>query len=217
MTRKPGSTRVSRLPVIARHDRGPVSHEVPPGKLEMVVTFLQMTRPPVRPPAPHRGEKLALMRAEMPTVSFYRYLYNTVGARWLWYERRLLDEAGLLAVVHDPKVEIYVLYAGGVPAGFAELDLRMHDVVELALFGLMPEFIGRGLGRYFLDWAVDKAWDKRPERVWVHTSNLDHPAAVAMYQRAGFVPYRQELEIVADPRCPGAMPEGQEFAPDPMG
>jgi GNAT superfamily N-acetyltransferase len=139
--------------------------------------YLEMTHRPNRPPAPHRGEKLALMRVERPVPSFYRYLYNTVGAPWLWFDRRVMDDDTLCDIVHHHKVEVYVLYVGGNPAGFVELDCRASDDIEIALLGLLPEFIGRGLGHYLLDWAVDEAWDKEPERVWVHSCNLDHPHA----------------------------------------
>lgn len=185
----------------------------PKGKLEMVITYLEMTQVPNRVAAPHRTEKLALMRLERPIPSFYRYLYNVVGEEWLWYERRLMDDDTLCDIVHHPKVELYVLYVGGNPAGFVELDMRVAEEVELAYFGLLPPFIGRGLGHYLLDWAVDEAWRGGPRRVWVHTCNLDHPHAIAVYQRAGFVPYRQEVRVVPDPRLPGAMPPGQEFRP----
>ena len=185
--------------------------ETPKGKLEVVVTYLEMNQRPTHVPVPHRGEKLALMRVERPVPSFYRYLYNTVGAPWLWYERRLLDEDSLCDIVHHHKVEVYVLYVGGNPAGFVELDGRSGEGIEIAFLGLLPEFIGRGLGHYLLDWSVAQAWDKEPERVWVHSCNLDHPHAIAVYQRAGFEPYRQETTIITDPRLPGVMPAGQEF------
>ena len=96
-------------------------------------------------------------------------------------------------------------------AGFVELDRRQRDEVELAYFGLIPEFMSQGLGPYLLAWAVDQAWSKRVRRLWVHTSNLDHPSAIAVYQRAGFSPYHQERVIVEDPRRKGVMPKGQEF------
>ena len=76
--------------------------------------------------------------------------------------------------------------------------------MEVAYFGLMPEFIGRGLGRYLLEWAVSKAFDTEPERLWVHTCNFDHPGALAVYQRAGFRPYQQERVVIDDPRGGGA-------------
>jgi GNAT superfamily N-acetyltransferase len=202
---------IRSFPLKVVRKRPAVRRKAPKGKLEMVITYLEMTGRPHRPHSPHRGEKLALMRIERPVPSYYRYLYNTVGGPWLWYERRLMDDTALCDIVHHPKVEIYVLYVGGNPAGFVELDCRTNDEIEIVLFGLLPEFIGRGLGRYLLDWSVDEAWDKEPDRVWVHTCNLDHPHAIAVYQRAGFAPYRQETVVVDDPRLPGAMPPGQEF------
>lgn len=176
---------------------------VPEGKIESVITYLEMTEPPANPPPPAPPipmGKLALLKADRPTVSFYRYLYNTVGGPWLWYERRLMDDDTLAAILQSPDVEIFVLYVGGVPAGFGELDFRHKPDLELAYFGLMPEFIGRGLGRYLLRCMIDEAWSRKPARFWVHTCTEDHPGALNAYQRAGFQPYRQETEIIDDPR-----------------
>jgi GNAT superfamily N-acetyltransferase len=176
------------------------------GKLATHITFLEMTRPASAPPPPRPAVKLALLRAERPPVAFYRFLYNSVGEPWLWWERRPLADDALAAIIHDPKVEVYVLYVGGVPAGFSELDWRQEPDVELAYFGLMGEFIGRGLGRFFLRWTVDQAWTRNPRRLWVHTCDLDHPRSLAVYQRAGFVAYRQTTEIINDPRLNGTFP-----------
>jgi len=178
---------------------------LPPGKLEMVVTYLEMRRPPAPRPAPRRAEPLAILRARRPTVSYYRYLYDTVGGPWMWYERRMMDDRELARIVQDPRVAVHVLYLDGVPAGYAELDYRVEGEVELAYFGLMPEFIGRGLGRYLLDWTVRRAFESEPSRLWVHTCNHDHPGALSAYQRAGFLPYRQERRVIDDPRpLPGS-------------
>ncbi len=178
--------------------------KVPAGKLECVITYLEMSQPPGSPGPPAPAAKLALLRAESPPVAFYRYLYDTVGGPWLWYERRRLDDDTLAAIIHDPKIEIYVLYVGGVPAGYSELDLRSMPDIELAYFGLIPDFIGRGLGRYFLSWTIDQAWTlHHPRRLWVHTCSLDHPRALEAYQRAGFAPYRQETTLIDDPRLSG--------------
>ena len=84
--------------------------------------------------------------------------------------------------------------AEGVPAGFAELDRRIEGEIELAQFGLMPEFIGQGLGRYFLRWAIDKAWNYGPRRFWLHTDTKDHPAALPNYLKAGFAIYKEEVK-----------------------
>ena len=177
------------------------------GKLETTITYLEMTERPPHPPAvAPAGMKVALLRAERPTVAFYRFLYDTVGGPWLWWERRALADEALEEIIHDERVEIFVLYVGGVPAGYAELDRRDPPALDLAYFGLMPDFIGRGLGRYLLTWAIDRAWDHQPSRLTVNTNALDHPKALAVYQRCGFRPYAQEHKIFDDPRLTGLIP-----------
>ena len=177
------------------------------GKLETTITYLEMTE---RPPHPHvvppLGTKVALLWARKPTVAFYRFLYDSVGGPWLWWERRALDDASLRREIQDENVEIFVLHVNGVPAGYAELDRREPPDIELAYFGLMPDFIGRGLGRYLLTWAIDTAWNHEPRRLWVNTNSLDHPKALALYQRCGFRPYKQEPKVFDDPRLNGLIP-----------
>lgn len=173
------------------------------GKIESVITHLEMTKPPARTPRPPPRSDLSVAQAVRPTVSFYRYLYHTIGEPWLWGDRRKLDDAALAAIVQDPRVAVHVLYAAGVPAGYAELDARVEGEIELGYFGIMPEFIGQKLGPYLLDWAVDTAWAQRPRRFWVHTCTLDHPSALPMYERAGFRPFKTEVEVADDPRALG--------------
>lgn len=158
---------------------------------EVVITYLEMLTPPSGMPCPV-PEGVSIMRAEAPAVSFYRFLYNTVGAPWNWTDRRKLSDEELAAIVQHPGVAVNVLYIRGTPAGYAELDRRKWPDVQLAYFGLMPEFIGQGLGSFFLDWAIREAWRNEPVRVWVHTCTQDHPRTLSIYQRAGFRPYKEE-------------------------
>lgn len=175
--------------------------------LDDVITYLEMHARPDLPrvPAPY-GLKLALMRAEDCTVAFYHYLYETVGTPWLWYERRLLSDAALAAQIKKTTTEIFVLHVGGVPAGYFELDAAAAQETELCYFGLVPEFIGRRLGPFMLQAAIDRAWERPISRFWVHTRTFDHPKALGHYQRAGFVVYaRRELRF-EDPRLLGYLP-----------
>lgn len=174
--------------------------------LEVTVTKLEMrSRPSEPPPSPPLG-RLALMRAEAPPVHFYRYLYNTVGEPWLWWERRPMSDAELADEIQDANVELLVLYVDGSPGGYAELDARTLPDVEVAYFGLMPELTGRGYGRYLMHAALDAAWAWGPERVWLHTCTLDHPSALGFYQRMGFQPYARETKQIDDPRAKGLFP-----------
>ena len=165
-----------------------------PVSVPTLVTYLEMTTPPTTAPirAPLAGIEIRVARR--PSVSFYRYLYRTIGDDWSWVVRRLLSDEELLQIIGDPAVEVNVLWVEGVPAGYAELDRREAPDTELAYFGLLPEFIGRGLGRYLLDWTIRHAWRARPRRLWVHTCDFDHPRAVAVYRKSGFRVYDQRVQ-----------------------
>ena len=159
----------------------------------VTVTYLEMTSLDQRTAPPEWTEPAVVVRAERPTISFYRYLYDTVGADWDWFERRRLSDDALAAIVHDDAVEVFVLHVRGVPAGYVELDRRVEGEVEIAYFGLVPDYIGRGLGPCLLGWALERAWSCRPRRVWVHTCSLDHPKALSVYRRAGFEIYDRRV------------------------
>src|ERR1700747_2057427 len=125
--------------------------------LDDVITYLEMLDRPAGKRVPAPLDKLALMRAEDCTVSFYRYLYDTVGRPWLWFERRLVDDTALAALIAKPTIEIFVLYVRGVPAGFFELDAAAPRETKLCYFGLVPEFIGRRLRPHLLQAALAPA------------------------------------------------------------
>lgn len=173
------------------NDRSPTS---------TVVTYLDMHAAPAGEPVPPPHDGLVVVRAERPTLAFYRFLYDGVGGDWTWTDRKVVDQAFLLAEIQDQGVHVNVLWDRGTPAGYAELDTREPGQVQLAYFGLMPEFIGRRYGRYLLDWAIRRAWSFGPERVWVHTCDLDHPNALPTYKKAGFVPYATDTQELGEER-----------------
>ncbi|MCX4243028.1 GNAT family N-acetyltransferase [Paraliomyxa miuraensis] len=191
----------------------------PDGKLELVTTYLELRTPPRHPRVSITGRTLALVHAKRPPLHFYRYLYHTVGAPYLWWQRRALSDEALASIIHDERVHVLVLQVDGVPAGFAELDRRssanvrgdVRGTVRLSCFGLVPEFVGQGLGLPFLSRVLDHAWQQDDvERIVVHAHSTDHPRALLVYQRVGFAPYDVVREEFDDPRDRGLFPE---FAP----
>jgi GNAT superfamily N-acetyltransferase len=162
-------------------------------RVDVKVTYLEMFASPRRAVSPPRQD-LAVVHARKPTVAYYRFLYDSVGKAYHWASRRKLTDAELAALLYDPNMENHVLLVDGVPAGFAELDRRSAGEIELVQFGLIPEFIGQGLGKYFLSWAIDKVWSYQPSRFWLHTCTLDHPVALPNYLKAGFVVYKEEMK-----------------------
>jgi len=166
-------------------------------RVEAVVTYLAMDARPGFP-RPHLplGPASALIAAERPPVWYFLDLYDAVGAGWEWTDRHAQPKAELEAFLHDPAVTLYTFVRAGWPHGFFLLDARTPEVVDLAFLGLVPEAIGRGLGSFLLQTAVHAGWD-RPgtARMTVNTNTLDHPRALPLYQKAGFVPYRRESRL----------------------
>lgn len=168
-------------------------------KIDVTITYLEQTSRPALAPAARPRVKIAILRAENPPVHFYRYLYRLIGDPYHWMSRRRLSDDKLAAIIKDPRVYIYVLYVGGVPAGLAELDAREPDIVELKFFGLSQEYHGNGLGRFFLSNTIDLAWSLGPRRVRLETCTLDHPAALPLYQKLGFSVFDQrkgQVELI---------------------
>ncbi|WP_428409372.1 GNAT family N-acetyltransferase [Hyphococcus sp.] len=155
-------------------------------RIEVTITYLEQSSRPDLPRAPAPRRKTALMRVENPPVHFYRYLYDLVGAPWNWISRRKLNDEELSALIRDPDVYLYVLYVDGAPGGMAEIDARKPDIHELKFFGLAPDVIGCGLGRFFLSNVIDLAWSRGPQKLRLETCTLDHPAALPLYQKCGF-------------------------------
>lgn len=166
----------------------------PSTRAAVTVTFLRMDRPPADPARPLPGDA-ALVRLARPTVPFYRYLYGTVGGPYLWWLRRAATDEALAALLTDAGVAVTVLYRGGEPAGFFELDARGRPVVNLAYFGLMPHATGQGMGTAFLRAAVDAAWAWGAQAVTVNTCTADHARALPGYLRVGFRPVRTVREV----------------------
>ena len=160
--------------------------------VDVTVYYLEMLGHSQRSvPAPRDG--LTVLHDQAPTVPHYRFLYDAVGRDYNWLSRRKLSDGELAAVIHDPRNELHVLHVDGSPAGFAELDRRQADEIELVQFGLMSDFIGQGLGKWFLQWTINKAWSYQPRRSWLHTCTLDHVAALPTYKKAGFVEFKEEV------------------------
>ena len=182
------------------------AESVPAGKLYTVITHLAMESPPERaaPPPPAAG--LAVNRRGTMPVADYLRLYHAIGDDWLWWSRLTLDEAALAAQIAPPQTELYVAESGGEEIGLIELNLRPKPDIELRYFGVVPSWIGKGLGGWLLGHALAAAGRHRPRRMILNTCTLDHPGALALYQRHGFAITHSEVDIVDDPRLVGLLP-----------
>jgi GNAT superfamily N-acetyltransferase len=183
-------------------------------QVEVTTWYLEMHAPDE---LVHAGRPLVearIERADIPSPELSRFLYTAVGGGWYWIDRLDWDYARWLSYLDRPAVETLVLYVSGTPAGYVELEVQAEDNVEVAYFGLLPRFIGLGLGRYLLSVGVERAWAQGARRVWLHTCSLDGPRALANYTARGFRVYQRSVELIELPEGPpgpwpdaGALPE----------
>ena len=178
--------------------------DVPAGKIACVVTHLEMTERPVLPPDP--ADTWTLRKVDNPGLDWFRELYLRVGEEWLWFSRVQMSDVELAAIIQSPLVEVYALVQDGRDEGLLELDFRQSGQCELVFFGVTAKLIGSGAGRFLMNRALELAWSRPVTRVWVHTCTYDHPSALAFYQRAGFRPFRRQIEVEDDPRLDGTAP-----------
>jgi GNAT superfamily N-acetyltransferase len=176
----------------------PFAHQPPPradGRLPITITHLEMVRADWT--ARGRAPEIAVQieRVTAPTAAFYRDLYDRVGRPWLWYERRLLSDAALQTLLDQPGHELYVARHDGELVGYFELG---GD--ELVFFGLTLGYIGRRIGPWLLDRAIERLFARGVKRIDLNTNTLDHPKALDTYRKAGFRPVRSESKELRDPR-----------------
>jgi GNAT superfamily N-acetyltransferase len=156
-----------------------------PGVTAVTVWTLEMrSADELRRAAPPR-RPADLVAVVEPAPELHRFLYAAVGGDWYWVDRLSWTYDQWLAWVERPGHETWLAVVGGAPAGYVELA-QEGDEVEIAYFGLLPRFVGQGLGGWLLTHGIERAW-ARPgiARVWVHTCSLDGPVALANYEARG--------------------------------
>ena len=126
------------------------------------------------------------------SVALFRSLYQQVGEAYRWTDRLRWSDDTIREHLATPGVSLWLMSWEDVAAGYFELREHADGSAEIAYFGLLPDFIGRGWGKYLLSRAVQIAWELGPNRVWLHTCTLDHPAALPNYLKRGFQPTRTE-------------------------
>lgn len=160
-------------------------------RVPAVRTYLELPdREALRPAPAPEGARVECTAFCPP--SFFRHLYVEVGRSYQWRDRLVWTDDDVRRRLADPAVSLHVLRVAGAPAGYFELEKHDDGSVEIAYFGVIPAFHGRGLGKYLLSEAAAAAWALGPTRVWLHTCTFDDPAALPNYLARGFRPFKQE-------------------------
>jgi GNAT superfamily N-acetyltransferase len=161
------------------------------------------------PPPPSWPEGVQLVESVVPDALWSQFLFCAVGRPWGWHSRLGWDFDQWDAWVNSGRARTWVLWDRGTPVGYLELVRHGADSaetswrdspeasVEVKFLGLLPGFIGRGLGSGLVAAAVRQAREWAPGPVWLHTCDADHPAALRLYEHAGFA-VRRETHSVED-------------------
>jgi GNAT superfamily N-acetyltransferase len=163
--------------------------------IEVQRTYLQLDRPDDLNSAGVAPGVVRIERAVECPASFFRFLYTEVGRHYHWIDRLPWTDQQIRSHLARGEISVWVMYSAGAPAGYFELERHDDGSTEIAYFGLLPEFIGRGLGKHLLSEAAAEAWAGGPTRVWLHTCTLDGPAALPNYLKRGFKPFKQETYL----------------------
>ncbi len=158
----------------------------------VTVTYLEMRAASELRPK-HTGDPcFEVKEATVKQWEYNRFLYLLVGRDWAWNDKKNWTESQWRAYAEADELRTFVGYYIGSVAGYYEMRRDSLDGVEIAIFGLTPKFVGRGLGGVLLTKAIETAWEMNAGRVWLHTCSLDHPAALPNYQARGMRIYRVE-------------------------
>lgn len=167
--------------------------------VDVVRTYLELRSPEQLRRAVTNDPSVRFVCRTDIDVADYRRLYNAVGAQWAWVDRNAWSDERLAAHLARPEISIWECCVDRASAGFFELERHSDCSVEIAYFGLVDAFFGRGLGKAMLTRAAEEAWALGANRVWLHTCTLDSPYALPNYKARGFEEVRQETYRVEMP------------------
>lgn len=167
--------------------------------VEVVRTYLELRAPEQLRPARFSDPAVRVLRHAAVDTAHYRRLYESVGAPWHWTDRNAWSDDRLAAYLAQPAVSVWECLFGGETAGYFELERHAEGDVEIAYFGLVLAFIGKGIGKALLTAAAHEAWSLGATRVWLHTCTLDSPRALPNYLARGFEPFKTESYVVQLP------------------
>jgi GNAT superfamily N-acetyltransferase len=156
------------------------------------VYFLEMHKQPQTWPVVPEGVSFHLLEKSID-VELYRHYYRSVGFTYNWLDRLAMPDKELDVKINALNAVIYILKVDNSEAGYIEFNLE-KDFTEILYFGLFPAFVGKGLGKFFLQWVISKAWSFGVKWIQLNTCSLDHPNSLAVYHSQGFEIVRMAAE-----------------------
>ena len=144
-------------------------------------------------------ENKFLIKKIKPDFQLNKFFYKQVGKKHRWIDRLSWTDEKWINFISNKNLETYVISEFEDLIGFFELLYNPNlNETEISYFGLLEEYIGKGIGGYALSEAIKKAFEKNIKRVWLHTCTLDHPNALKNYIARGMRVFRKENINILD-------------------
>ena len=125
-----------------------------------------------------------------------KFFYKNVGKKHQWVDRLIWSETQWIDYVSSKKLKTYIFKHKEDLAGFFELIFHKNKEIEIAYFGLLEEFQNKKLGSYLLSEAIKISFSENINRVWLHTSSLDHKNALNNYISRGMQIFKTETVVI---------------------
>jgi len=132
-----------------------------------------------------------------PNFQLNKFFYKNIGKEHHWIDRLVWSEKEWIDYVCNEKVSTYILKKEEDVCGYFELIFHKDkNEFEIAYFGLLKEYHNKKLGSFLLSFAIKKCFEKKINRVWVHTCSLDHDNALKNYLSRGMKIYKRETVFI---------------------
>ncbi len=140
-----------------------------------------------------------LVKKINPDFQLNKFFYKQVGKKHRWLDRLNWSDEKWINYISNKNLDTYIISDSENLVGFFELlnNPRLSET-EISYFGLLEEYIGRGIGGYALSVAIRKSFEKDIKRVWLHTCTLDHPNALKNYIARGMTVFKKENINIID-------------------
>jgi RimJ/RimL family protein N-acetyltransferase len=155
-------------------------------------TYLEMMSPSDLKPSTKDVRGFSVSRVSVPCPELNRFMYEVVGRDWEWTFRLTWPHERWKTYVLRDTFSTWIAMQEGRTVGFFELEEQDEGHIEIKIFGLVPQFVGKGLGGHMLTQAIRTGWDLGAARVWVHTCTKDAPSALPNYLARGLRIYKEE-------------------------
>ena len=140
-----------------------------------------------------------LVKKIKPDFQLNKFFYKQVGKNHRWIDRLSWSDEKWINYISNRNLETYIISEFDELVGFFELLYNPElEETEISYFGLLEEYIGKGIGGYALSVAIKKSFQKNIRRVWLHTCTLDHPNALKNYIARGMTVFKKENINILD-------------------